>query len=223
MREYEAFRDGANLFPTTIAVLASSVAKIARVTRLPPFLKLYRGLGGLMDLPESLFKMDDNGCCGYLEYGFMSTTSNPETAFEYSGSREGRSKPMVVPPPLLPLSHHHHLQYLFACFHSPTSSSVFPEAFFRPYRYRAPSFQAGPYMHAHPPHGRNARCARGRQVLVMEAMSIDRGACILEFSQYPGEVLACTCAYLLPAACVLGARGRVRGRGSRVLAVGWVA
>ena len=84
VREYEAFRDGGNLFPTTIAALASAVAKIARVTRLPPGLKLFRGLGGFMDLPESCFKADDNGCCGYLEYGFMSTTSNAETAFEYS-------------------------------------------------------------------------------------------------------------------------------------------
>ncbi len=96
-QEYEVFRDGSNLFPTTIAALASAVIKIARVTKLPPCLELFRGLGGLIDLPEAFWKADSNGCIGYTEYGFMSTTSNKATALEYSGAKENRPKPMVRP------------------------------------------------------------------------------------------------------------------------------
>ncbi len=57
-----------------------------------------------------------------------------------------------------------------------------------------------------PAHGLIARRTRARQVLMLEAMSIDRGACIKDFSQYPGEVLACAC--LLTGAV---AHARVRG------------
>jgi hypothetical protein len=95
--QYDRYKDGGNLFPTTIAALVSAVVKIARVTKLPPDLELYRGLGGLADLPASFFKADDNGCRGYTEYGFMSTTSSKATALQYSGAREGRPKPMVRP------------------------------------------------------------------------------------------------------------------------------
>jgi len=104
--DYEAYRGGGNCFPTTLAALASAVAKIARVTKLPPGLELYRGLGGLMDLPEGFWKADENGCRGYTEYGFMSTTSNKATALEYSGAKEKRPKPMVTPLPLVPPGQH---------------------------------------------------------------------------------------------------------------------
>ena len=43
-------------------MLTSAVVKIARAMRLPAGLELYRGLGGYVDLPESFFKADDNGC-----------------------------------------------------------------------------------------------------------------------------------------------------------------
>jgi hypothetical protein len=99
--EYNMYKDGGNLFPTTIAVLASAVIKIARATKLPVGLLLYRGLGGLMDLPESFWKADGNGCRGYMEFGFMSTTSSKATALEYSGARERRPKPMVRQSPPL--------------------------------------------------------------------------------------------------------------------------
>lgn len=101
LREYEAYRDGGNCFATTIAVLASAVAKMARVTKLPPGLELFRGLGGLVDLPEEFWRSDENGCRGYTEYGFMSTTSNKATALEYSGAKEKRPNP-TARPPLLP-------------------------------------------------------------------------------------------------------------------------
>ena len=39
-------------------------------------------------------------CVGYMEYGFMSTTSSKETALQYSGVRKAGTKPMAsVPPP----------------------------------------------------------------------------------------------------------------------------
>jgi hypothetical protein len=70
--------------------------KIARVMRIPEGTKLYRGLGGLMELPDSFFKADPNGCRGFAEWGFLSTTSNKQIALQYSGVREGRPFAMVL-------------------------------------------------------------------------------------------------------------------------------
>ena len=125
--DFERFQQGGNLYATTICVLQSAVMKISRVMRLPPGLELFRGLGGLAGLPDSFDKTDEHGCRGYMEYGFLSTTSHRETAVEYSGAGEGRPLPMVIQT---------------------------------------------------------------------RASSIDRGACIKDLSQYPGEVNAgsSTCA-----------------------------
>ena len=41
-------------------------------------LLLYRGMGGLMDLPHAFFHADAKGRKGYVEWGFMSTTSDPK-------------------------------------------------------------------------------------------------------------------------------------------------
>ena len=49
---YEELKAGGHLFPTTIHVLASAVQKIARTSKIPEGTRLYRGLGGTMDLPE---------------------------------------------------------------------------------------------------------------------------------------------------------------------------
>jgi hypothetical protein len=76
------FREGGNLFATTIHVLASAVLNIARSTRLPSGLELYRGLGGLSELPGSFLRADANGCRGYAEWGFLSTTSDRAVAVE---------------------------------------------------------------------------------------------------------------------------------------------
>lgn len=118
-REFARFQEGGNLFATTIFVLVSAVIKIARVTRLPVGLEVFRGLGGLAELPDSFRRADANGCVGYMEWGFLSTTSDRATALEYSGVGEGRPLPTV---------------------------------------------------------------------LAARVASIDRGACIQELSQYPGEV-----------------------------------
>jgi hypothetical protein len=79
---FDRFRAGGNLYATTIHILVSAVIKIARSTRLPLGLELFRGLGGLAELPESFFHIDANGCRGYAEWGFLSTTSNKEVAVE---------------------------------------------------------------------------------------------------------------------------------------------
>jgi hypothetical protein len=54
---YERFAGGGNRFATTIHVLVSAVVKIARVMKLPPGLELFRGLGGLAELPESFYQV----------------------------------------------------------------------------------------------------------------------------------------------------------------------
>jgi hypothetical protein len=64
---YLRFQQANNLFTTTIFVLVSAVTKLSRVNRLPMGLRLYRGLGGLMDLPDSFFvrcglKLDSRVC-----------------------------------------------------------------------------------------------------------------------------------------------------------------
>ncbi len=76
------FRAGGNLYATAIHMLVSAVMRIARSTKLPSGLELFRGLGGLMALPESFFQVDANGCRGYAEWGFLSTTSNRAVAVE---------------------------------------------------------------------------------------------------------------------------------------------
>ncbi len=60
-----------------------AVQKIARVMVIKPGMKLYRGLGGTVSLPESFFHTDTNGCRGFAQWGFMSTTSKREVQFNY--------------------------------------------------------------------------------------------------------------------------------------------
>jgi WD40 repeat protein len=116
--KFELFEKGDNQFPTSIFVLVSAVQKLSRFTRIPLGTLLYRGLGGKVDLPDIFFQIDDKGCSGYAEWGFLSTTSDRDVALGYSGVKERRPKAMVM---------------------------------------------------------------------VIETSSIDRGADISEFSQYPGE------------------------------------
>ena len=62
--------------------------KIARVMPLKEGLTLYRGLGGPICLPRGFFKSDQNGCRGFVEWGFMSTTAEKEVAIDYSEARK---------------------------------------------------------------------------------------------------------------------------------------
>jgi hypothetical protein len=93
---YTVFEAGKNFFPTTISVLVSAVQKLARAVRVPEGKALYRGLGGLLELPEHFFRADEKGCRGYTEWGLMSTTSCKAVALQYSGVRSGRPNPMVL-------------------------------------------------------------------------------------------------------------------------------
>ncbi len=116
--QYELFNQGGNLYATTIFVLVSAVQKVSRCTRIPEGTLLYRGLGGLIDLPDNFHSADEQGRSGYLDWGIMSTTSDCDVALGYSGVKQRRPRAMVM---------------------------------------------------------------------VIEATSVDRGADISDFSQYPGE------------------------------------
>jgi len=93
---YKFFEEGCNTFPTTIFVLVSAVTKVTKCTRIPEGTLLYRGLGGLLDLPEQFQKVDEHGASGYADWGFMSTTANLDVALGYSGLKQRRSKAMVM-------------------------------------------------------------------------------------------------------------------------------
>jgi hypothetical protein len=75
-KDYERMKKTGNLYTTTISVLVSAVQKIARAIKLPEGLRLFRGLGGLVDLPREFFTADRQGHKGFVEWGFMSTTSD---------------------------------------------------------------------------------------------------------------------------------------------------
>ena len=96
VEDFKIFEVGKNLYSTTIFVLVSAVVKVSRVMRLTPGMNLYRGLGGLAELPASFWVADERGYRGYMEWGFLSTTSNRETAIEYSGVAQGLPLPMVI-------------------------------------------------------------------------------------------------------------------------------
>lgn len=93
---YDVFRKSGNTFSTTIFVLVSAIQKLSRCMRIPPGTLLYRGLGGTMELPDSFSNADDNGCVGYTEYGFMSTTADRSVAVHYSGVNEHKPKASIM-------------------------------------------------------------------------------------------------------------------------------
>ena len=81
---FRKYRDGSNLFSTTIAVLASAVQKISRAAVIPEGTTFYRGLSRRMELPDAFFRPDAMGRRGFAEWGFLSTTSNKDVALTYS-------------------------------------------------------------------------------------------------------------------------------------------
>ena len=89
--DYEQMKASGNLYVTTISVLVSAVQKIARAVTLPEGLRLFRGLGGLKELPEEFYTADSKGRKGFVEWSFVSTTSNEQVAGdadEGAGRRE---------------------------------------------------------------------------------------------------------------------------------------
>ena len=83
---FETFEKAGNLFSTTIHVLQSAVVKVADKTKRPENLILYRGLSA--QFPSQFYKTDENGCKGFTEWGFMSTTANRDIAVMYSGVKK---------------------------------------------------------------------------------------------------------------------------------------
>ena len=79
---FQRLRAGGNLFATTVHVLVSAVVKLARAVRLPAGLELYRGLGAVSELPEGFSKADKHGRRGYMEWGFLSTTTHRAVAVQ---------------------------------------------------------------------------------------------------------------------------------------------
>jgi hypothetical protein len=73
----------------------SAVQKLARAMKLPSGLRLYRGLGGLLKLPDRFDTPDNRGICGLTENAFMSTTSERSVALEYSGVKDKKPHPLV--------------------------------------------------------------------------------------------------------------------------------
>ena len=96
MEKYLKFANGGNLFTTTIFVLVSAVQKLSRAVKMADGTLLYRGLGGLMDLPDGFRKPDAQGCLGYAEWAFMSTTADRDVAIKYSGVADGKPKAKVL-------------------------------------------------------------------------------------------------------------------------------
>ena len=93
------YRDGNNLFSTTIAVLASAVQKISRAAIIPEGTTFYRGLSRRMELPDAFFRPDAMGRRGFAEWGFLSTTSNKDVALTYSyAGDEGHADPTAPMP-----------------------------------------------------------------------------------------------------------------------------
>jgi len=83
---YQELKKTNSLFTTTIFTLVSAVHKLSWVAGISSGMKLYRGLKDDISLPDLFFKCDKNGCSGFTEFAFMSTTSKVGVALSYSRS-----------------------------------------------------------------------------------------------------------------------------------------
>ena len=80
-----------------INVLVSAVHKISKYSKLGDGKKLYRGMGGDVELPEHVYKPDmKTGVRCITDWGFMSTTANKEIAIQYSGAVEEKPVPTIL-------------------------------------------------------------------------------------------------------------------------------
>lgn len=93
--KFEVFNRHGNTFSTTIFVLVSAIQKLSQHMFVPQTMRLYRGFNSL-DMPDSFFDTDENGCSGFVDWGFMSTSSNKAVAVKYSGANEGKLKATVM-------------------------------------------------------------------------------------------------------------------------------
>ncbi len=60
------------------------------------YFAIYCGLEGLLDLPDKFHAADEQGRTGYLDWGMMSTTSDRDVAFGYSGVKQRRPRAAVM-------------------------------------------------------------------------------------------------------------------------------
>jgi hypothetical protein len=63
---------------------------------IPAGMLLYRGLGGTLELPDSFSNADENGCKGYCEFGFSSTTADRTVAVQYSGVKDKKPQASIM-------------------------------------------------------------------------------------------------------------------------------
>jgi len=96
LKMYEEFEQAGNRFASSIFALVSAVVKLSRIGSFSPGTKLYRGLGGCLELPDSFYQPDEFGICSYVENGFASTTADFKIAFQYSGAKDGKPHPAVI-------------------------------------------------------------------------------------------------------------------------------
>ena len=94
--KYADLKSKDSLFPTTICVLVSAIQKLARVMVLEPGTMLYRGIDGNMEFPSHCFVPDETGCRGMMEFGFMSTTADINTAFSYSNVGDSKAPKAIA-------------------------------------------------------------------------------------------------------------------------------
>jgi hypothetical protein len=93
---YDVFVKSDNRFSTTIFVLVSAVQKLSRCMHIPAGMLLFRGLGGTLELPDSFTIADENGCKGWTEFGFMSTTADRAVAVQYSGVKDRKPQASIL-------------------------------------------------------------------------------------------------------------------------------
>ena len=96
LETYVEFEQAGNRFASTIFALASAVVKLSRVERFGPATKLYRGLGGTLQLPDSFYEPDEFGTRGYVESGFVLCSADLEVAMAFSGAKKEAPYPSVM-------------------------------------------------------------------------------------------------------------------------------
>ena len=93
---YDVFLESDTRFSTTIFVLVSAIQKLSRCMHIPAGMLLFRGLGGTLELPDSFTIADENGCKGWTEFGFMSTTADRAVAVQYSGVKDRKPQASIM-------------------------------------------------------------------------------------------------------------------------------
>ena len=90
---YEVFEEAGNRFSSTLFALASALVKLSRVETVKPGTKLYRGMGGSSQLPDSFYSPDEFGGRGYVENGCLYCTLDFEAALYMSGAQSHPKRP----------------------------------------------------------------------------------------------------------------------------------